>query len=393
MPTPADILFRANALRDRLVEARRSIHAHPELGLTTPRTQQVIIEELERIGLGPIVRGRECTSVVVDIDGGAKSVRSDACVLLRADMDALPLVELSGEPFASTVDGCMHACGHDAHVAMLLGAAAILHDVRGEFGGRVRLVFQPGEEGYGGARLMIDEGMLDGVASAFAIHVDPSRPVHLVAGRAGTMLAAFDNFEVVFRGAGGHASTPHATRDPIPAIGPFVDALSHVAARETDPNDRVVFSVTCVRAGTADNVIPSAATCVGTIRSLSPRGRERARERLRRVADGVALMRGLQAEVTLEEGYPPTINAAAVLARITECAAELGLESYEMPAPFMGAEDFSYVLERVPGAMVFLGCGSDGSGPLHSDLMRIDEDVLPTGAALHVAAALRMLRA
>jgi hippurate hydrolase len=238
---------------------------------------------------------------------------------------------------------------------------------------------------------MIDEGALDGVERAFAIHVEPGRVSHVVAWRAGTILAAFDNFSVTFRGAGGHASTPHLAKDPIPAIGPFVDGLSHVAAREIDPYDRAVLSVTQVSAGTADNVIPPTASCVGTIRSLGKKGRERARAALVRVAKGVAASRGLEVDVDLVEGYPPTINDADAVASVVATSRAMGLVDEQMIGPFMGAEDFSYILDRVPGAFVFLGSRVADGGPLHSDLMKLDEDVLATGSALHVAVALRML--
>jgi hippurate hydrolase len=271
---------------------------------------------------------------------------------------------------------------------MLLGAAALLWERRAAFAGRVRLLFQPGEEGYGGARVMMEEGSLDGVDAAFAIHVEPSRRAHAVAMRSGPILAAFDDFRVVFRGAGGHASMPHNARDPIPAIGPFVDGLSHVAARETDPDDRAVLSVTIVRAGTADNVVPSEAVCAGTIRTLSPASRARARERLRRVAEGVAASRG---QVVVHDGYPPTVNDARVAGIVEDSARALGLTVHTMPSPYMGAEDFSYVLERVPGALIFLGARTEPGGPLHSDVMNIDEEILATGAALHTAFALRAL--
>lgn len=377
--------------RDRIVELRRRIHRHPELGLETPHTRDLVLDELEAIGVDEIATGRACTWVTAEVRGRGRREPSPI-VALRADTDALPLTEATGLEFASALDGRMHACGHDGHTAMLVGAAALLAEVRDTFAGTVRLLFQPGEEGHGGARVMIDEGALDGVAAAFAIHLQPAAAPHTVLYRSGTMLAAFDDFTATFRGAGGHASTPHAACDPIPAIGPFVDGLSHVAARETDPDDPVVLSVSRVVAGTNENVIPSAATCSGTIRSLTPYGRERALERMRRVAEGVAASRGLGVEIAVRPGYPPTVNHADALGEVLVAADALGLERREMSGPFMGAEDFSYMLERVPGAMIFLGCATTGSGPLHSDRMLVDEAVLPTGAALHAAVALRMLR-
>jgi hippurate hydrolase len=387
--TEKEILELAEARRDRVVEIRRALHCEPELGLANPKTQARIVEELERIGVADVRLGKACTSVVAEIRGRAGDSRR--CIALRADTDALPLTEHSDEAWASREDGRMHACGHDAHVAMLLGAADVLQAERDRFSGTVRLLFQPGEEGYGGAVHMIDEGALDGVERAFAIHMEPGRKPNLVAWRHGPILAAFDNFRVTFRGAGGHASTPHAAKDPIPAIGPFVDGLSHVAARECDPDDRVVLSVTKVRAGTTDNVIPPDAECVGTIRTLTKNGRLTAKAALLRVAEGVAAARGLEVDVELVEGYPPTVNDPGVVESVVSVTRELGLADEKMRAPFMGAEDFSYVLERVPGAFVFLGCGVEGGGPLHSDRMKIDEDVLATGSALHVAVALRML--
>jgi len=391
MLAPDTIQREAARVHARVVAIRRAIHRDPELGLVTPKTQSRIADELRRIGIEKVTLGTSCTSVCVDIEGTGPGSNGGR-VALRADMDALPLTEHSDVEWASQTAGHMHACGHDGHVAMLIGAAEILHAHRSEFAGTVRLLFQPGEEGYGGAELMIREGALDGVDVAFALHLEPSRDGRLVALRRGTMLASYDNFLVTFRGAGGHASTPHATRDPIPAIGPFVDGLSHVVARETDPDDRVVISVTRVVAGTTDNVIPPSAECLGTIRSLTPAGRARARERVRRVAEGVAASRGLAVEIELVEGYPPTVNAPAIVDDVVRAAGRLALSVEEMATPFMGAEDFAYVLENVPGAIAFLGCAVPGGGPLHSDVMRVDESVLEAGTALHVAVALELLQ-
>lgn len=390
----ADLRSQAAALGGHLTGLRRRIHAHPELGLDNPRTQAVIVEELQRLGITQIEQGKGCTSVTAEITGAAAGAadRPAHRVALRADMDALPISERTGEPWASEAEGVMHACGHDGHVAMLLGAAELLQGLRGSFAGSVRLLFQPGEEGPGGARVMIGEGALRGVNAAFAIHLAPQAPSHWVVWRAGPVLAAEDSFEVVFLGAGGHASMPALAKDPIPAIGPFVDGLSHAVAREGDPADTAVISVTQVRAGSAPGVIPATARCGGTIRTLSEARREACREQVRRIARGVAAARGIEADIEIIPGYPATVNHERPAGLAAEVAEALGLTPFHLPTPIMAAEDFSYMLQEVPGCIVFLGCQVAGGGPLHSDTMQLDEEVLPTGAALHAAMALRLLR-
>ncbi|MBC8293037.1 MAG: amidohydrolase [Proteobacteria bacterium] len=389
-----ELLTAAGRDAERLVELRRRVHVNPELGLVNPDTQALILGELERLGISGARSGKGCSSVVADIVGEGKAVegqQSAGVVALRADTDALPMTEHSGVDFSSQRDGCMHACGHDAHVAMLLGAASLLQERRADFAGTVRLMFQPGEEGHWGAVVMLDEGALERVDAAFAIHVDPSSPSRAVSWREGTFMASADIFEIHLDGRGGHASVPHLSADPVPGIGPIVDGLSHAMARETDPYDRVVFSVTRVEAGSTFNVIPPRATLQGTIRCLSDDGRQRAHDQLRRVVAGVAAARGLTAEVDIAEGYGPTVNDGYAARLVAGVAGGLGLRSIEMPGPMMGAEDFSYVLNRVPGAMAFLGCRVEDGGPLHSDRMKLDEAVLPVGAALHCAVALAML--
>jgi amidohydrolase len=381
----------AETLAPRMVENRRAIHSNPELGTDNPATQARIVAELERIGVDDLRKGTKLSSVTAEIRGQGKGPGEGRRIVLRADTDALPLTEHNDADWASGQEGRMHACGHDAHVAMLLGAAEVLAGHRDAFSGAVRLFFQPGEEGYGGARLMIEEGALDDVDAAFGIHVEPSREPGTVWMRKGPIMASTDEFMVTFKGAGGHASMPYHTRDPILAIGPMVDALSHAAARETDPDDRVVYSVTKVNAGTAFNVVPHEAFVGGTIRSLSERGRALAEERLRRIVNGVASLRGLEVEIRMHRGYPPTVNHAGPVDVVAAVAASAGLEACELPSPVMGAEDFSYILEKVPGAFVFLGASVPDGGPLHSDRMKLDESVLPKGALLHVAAALGLL--
>ncbi len=386
------MLERARGIADTIIANRRAIHANPERGLQTPATQKFILDELLRIGVTGARIGEACTSVVCDVIGEASGPGEGRTVLLRADIDALPLTEHSDDAWVSKNEGIMHACGHDGHAAMLLGAAELLAAERANFAGTVRLMFQPGEEGYGGAKKMIKEGVLDGVDAAFAIHLEPSRRSGKVYSRTGALLAGDSVFFVTFKGAGGHASMPYHTRDPIPAIGPFVDGLSHVSARETDPDDRVVFSVTRVDAGTAVNIIPPEARCSGTIRTLSDSRREIAGDQLRRVAEGVAASRGLEVEVRVIHGYPPTVNHEVPMRTALDAARAVGLDVLELPSPVMGAEDFSYILQNVPGALVFLGAEIEGGGPLHSDKMKLDEGALPLGAALHVAAAFAFLR-
>lgn len=380
----------AAALNEKLVANRRRIHSFPELGLVLPKTQSVVVEELTRIGVDSIRKGEALSSVVAEIVGTGHGPNRRT-VALRGDMDALPLREHNDLEFASQNPGCMHACGHDAHVSMLLGAVEILASRRASFSGTVRFLFQPGEEGFGGARLMIREGALESVDAVFALHVDPSSPLGALCIRKGTIMASADAFTVTFKGAGGHASMPHHARDPIPAIGPFVDGLSHVAARETDPDDRVVLSVTQLKAGTADNVIPPVAECGGTIRALSAGRRGEAHEQLRRVARGVAAARGIHVDIAFHEGYPPTVNHDPGVDLLEQTAERIGLAVHTLPSPVMGAEDFSYMLETVPGAFAFLGARTEGGGPLHSDLMKIDEHVLQQGAALHAALAVSFL--
>ncbi|MCG8591228.1 MAG: amidohydrolase, partial [Proteobacteria bacterium] len=317
----------------QVVAWRRDIHAHPELSNREFRTAALVAKELEALGFA-VRREVAHTGVVGVLKGG----RPGRVVALRADMDALPVTEQTGLPFASKVRatvegrevGVMHACGHDGHVAMLLGAAEVLHGMRDRFAGTVRLLFQPGEEGYGGADVMLGEGALDGVDAAFALHLASRSPTNMVATRRGAILAAADTFFVSFKGSGGHASLPYQGRDPIPAVGPFVDGLSHVAARETDPDDPVVFSVTMVRAGSAMNVLPPEAECSGTIRTLSHSRRETAHAQLRRVAEGVAAARGLEVEIRIARGYPPTINHDDGVARMVESARGLNLRVHEM---------------------------------------------------------------
>jgi hippurate hydrolase len=380
----------AEAGRDDLLELRRAIHAEPELGLHCPRTRDKI--EFAIAGLPLSIRRSEKTSGIVAVLEGARPGRT---VLLRGDMDALPIQEATGLDFASREAGKMHACGHDSHSAMLASAAHILCGRREELAGRILFMFQPGEEGHHGARFMLDEGLLGDPLpdAAFALHIWPTLPHGTVACRAGAMLASTDTLKVRIIGRGGHAAMPHDALDPVPAAAEVVLALQAEVARRTPVTDPIVLSITKISAGTTHNVLPDAVEMLGTLRTLSPEGRSRGRAAFERICTHVAAAHGCSAEVQIEPGYPPTTNDARAVALVRDIA---GGDFHELPAANMGGEDFSYVLEKVPGAMAFLGVspvGEDAAAraPLHNPGMMIDEKVLPKGVALHCAFATRFL--
>ena len=392
-PTP-DLVSAAKDVASEVVELRRDLHANPELGLHLPGTQKRILESLTGLGLD-ITLGDSVTSVVADLDTG----RDGPTILLRGDMDALPLTEDTDVPFKSKVEGRMHACGHDSHVAMLVGAAKLLTANRDQLTGRVRFMFQPGEEGFHGARYMIDEGVLDGVDRAFAIHVDTSLPVGVVECRGGAFLASSDQLHITVTGRGGHASAPHNTRDPIPAAAAMVGAFQTMVTREVDVFDPAVVTIAHIDSGTTNNIIPEVAHMEGTIRTVSEETRELVQSSVMRVASGVAEAHGCSCEVEIIKGYPVTVNDPSMARLIEKTAvAVLGEGRYvDAAKPEMGAEDFSYVLQSVPGAMMSLGaCPANIENPLeaaalHSNRMMLNEDVLHTGIAMHAAMAMSPL--
>ena len=390
----------ARRLQPRTVALRRTLHRTPELGLTLPRTRDAVLAELADLPLA-VHRGRSVTSVVAVLDGA----RPGATVLLRADMDALPMQEDTGLPFRSQVDGAMHACGHDTHVAMLATAARMLSGRREQLAGRVVLVFQPGEEGFHGARHMIDEGLLDRhgpggrPTCAYALHISATLPSGELHTRPGPLMAAADVIRVRVTGRGGHASAPHDALDPVPAAAAMVGALQTALTRRVDAQHAAVLTVAKILAGTTDNVIPESATLEGTLRTLSEPVRALLHEEIRRVCRHTALAYGCSAAVEIEPGYPVTVNDETAARRMTEVAGEvLGRPRVAaMPAPIMGAEDFSYVLQRVPGALGFLGAcpprvDPASAPPNHSNRVVFDEAAMPAGAALYAALALDALR-
>jgi amidohydrolase len=389
----------ARAVQPDVVAIRRRIHRQPEIGLQLPVTQDVIVEELAKLGLEGR-RGTSVSSVVAVIDGG----RSGPTVLLRGDMDALPLHEATGLEFASERDGVMHACGHDTHVAMLLGAARLLQERRAELPGRVVLMFQPGEEGWAGAKVMLDEGLLDAAGAgarptgALAIHISTDYAAGEIHLRPGPEMASTDVIRITVRGRGGHASEPHSALDPIPVAAEIVLGLQAMVTRTVDVFDPAVVTIAQITAGTTNNIIPETAFLFGTIRTLSADRRAAVRDGVRRVAEGIAAAHGATVEVDLEEGYPVTVNDPGFAAFVSNTARSLIGDDRvrELPSPIMGGEDFSYVLQQVPGAMAFLGGCPVGLDPAtaphnHSNRVVFDEDSMAVGVALYTAVAIRHL--
>jgi amidohydrolase len=387
----------AQAALPDVIAVRRRLHRRPEIGLHLPETQAVVADELRSLGLEPKLGGTT-TSVVAVIEGDLPGPTT----LLRADMDALPLHEDTGLDFASEIDGVMHACGHDTHVAMLLGAARLLVERRATLRGRTLLMFQPGEEGKHGARFMLDEGLLeDGphgvgdVARAFAIHISTRYASGVVALRPGAIMASADRIEATVHGRGGHASTPHLALDPVPVTAELILALQSMITRRVDTFDPAVLTITRLAGGTTNNIIPSSVLIEGTIRTVSETQRASVRAWTEQVAAGIAAAHGAEIDLLIEPGYPVTMNDPDITAWIRSLAVGVAGESLveDLAAPVMGAEDFSYVTQRVPGMMAFLGARSAALDPAtapqnHSNLVVFEEAPMATGVALYAAAAL-----
>jgi hippurate hydrolase len=393
------LLAAAEAALPELLPLRRELHRHPEVGLELPDTQARIAAALRRLGLEPRL-GRALSSVVAVIEpGDAGRGAGSAATILRADMDALPLQEETGLEFASERPGAMHACGHDTHMTMLLLAARLLVERRISLPGPVTLMFQPGEEGFAGAKLMLDEGLLDGLdpeaTRGFALHVWSSLPAGEIHLRAGTQLASADSYRILLTGRGGHASGPHLALDPIPAAAEIVTALQVAISREVNIFDPAVLTITQIHAGTTHNIIPETAFLEGTLRTLSNERREAMIALIQRVAGSIAAEHRLAFEFELDIAYPPTINDPVVVEHVTNLASELvGPERVvSMATPLMGGEDWSYVLQQVPGAMAFLGARPAAANLAavpdnHSNRVIFDEPSMAVGGALYAAFAL-----
>ena len=393
--TAAEVLDRARAVHEQMRGWRRAIHRYPELTFTEQRTAGLVNAALSDLG---IVTETEVakTGVVGHIRGSEGPV-----VGLRADMDALPIQEINGAEFDSTRPGIMHACGHDAHTAMLLGAATVLKGLaeEGRLPGTVRLLFQPSEEaqddeGKSGGMRMVEEGALAGLDAVFGLHVDAFHDVGHVSSRSGPLLAAADKFTLVVRGAGGHAARPQSAIDPIALSAHVIHAVQQVVSRRLDPVEPGVITIGTIHGGTVNNVIPDEVVMTGTIRSFSPDVRELLRAELKRAASIVEPLGG-KAEVTIYPGYPATVNDAAATDLMLGAMCELlGDEQVHHSEMIMGAEDFSYMAQEAPGAFLFLGVHNPAWRefyPVHRADFRLDEDALPIGAAALVTTALRWM--
>ena len=369
-----------------IVALRREIHKEPELGFDTKKTAEKVLAALDGLPL-EIQTGVAENGIVATLKGEGDG----PTVALRADMDALPIHEETDLPFASGTDGKMHACGHDGHTSMLVGAAKALSGMRDRLNGTVKFIFQPAEEGGGGGRVMVEEGVADDVNSIFALHLWPGLPFGVAATKGGPIMAAADAFEMTVRGSGGHGAMPHLAADAIVIAAHVVTALQTIVSREVDPVAPAVLTVGEIGAGSAFNIIPETARLGGTVRTFDTDLRERMPERIEELAKGVAKgMRG-DAELDYKFSYPVTSNDAGAAKLALGVAGELfGEESVEeLVHPSMGAEDFSYFLEKLPGAFIWLGVG-DVSG-LHTPKFAFDEEILPRGAALLTALALESL--
>ena len=352
---------RAAAIRGDLVALRRSLHRIPEVGLVLPQTQAALRDALAPIGLDETRTGEALSSIV----GVIRGARPGRTVLLRADMDALPMTERSGLPFAAD-NGAVHACGHDLHMAGLVGAARLLAERRADFDGTVVLAFQPGEEGHGGAQLMLDEGLLEAAGAvpdaSYAIHVWPTIELGVFMTRPGPIMAGMSGLHVTVLGTGGHASSPHRVRDTVPVIAEIVLALQSFVTRRIDVGDPIVLTVSQLAAdAVAINVIPDRSTLGASIRTLSRRSVEQVAAELPGFIEGIAAAHGCRAEVSFAEQYPVTVNAAAeTAAALSTLRGRFGADRVgELELPLMASEDFAFILERSPGAFILLGARDD----------------------------------
>jgi len=386
------VLNRIAEFQPEIAAWRRDFHAHPEVLFDVHRTAGIVAEKLTAFGCDAVITGLGRTGVVGIING--RTNVSGKTIGLRADMDALPMTEKSGAPYASTSPGKMHACGHDGHTAMLLGAARYLAETR-NFDGRVALIFQPAEEGGGGGKVMIEDGLFEktGIDEVYGMHNWPGMPLGQFGIRAGGIMAATDRFYIDIEGLGGHAARPQQTIDPIVVAAQLVTALQTIVSRNLDPLHSAVLSVTMIEAGEADNVISRTAKITGTVRTLDGGVQDFIEAKLGEFVPQFARSFGARADIRYARGYPVTVNAPAQTAFAAEVAAEIvGADRVDADtAPSMGGEDFSFMLNERPGAYIFIGNGD--STELHTDTYDFNDEAIPVGASYWVRLAERALPA
>ena len=382
----------SKSISDWIVKIRRELHEHPELMYEEFRTSELIRRELDKLDIQyrhPIAE----TGVLASIGNG-----NGPCVALRADMDALPIHEETDVPFKSKIDGKMHACGHDCHVSMLLGAAKLLKNKESEINGTIKLLFQPAEEGGAGGKLMREEGALENpeVERIFGLHVWPQMPSGQIGSREGTFLAATSSLSLTVKGVGGHAAVPQLTKDPVLTSARIITNLQSIISRELDPLESGVVSITVINGGNASNVIPSEVKVKGTLRSLTMDGLKELQKRVKEIAEGIAQTHGCEAIVEyVGNDYPPTVNDSEMWKFAKNVGIELlGDDNVSDLDAVMGGEDFAYYTEKVKGCFVVLGMNNpdiDATYSVHHPMFKADEDALHIGTALHTIFALKSL--
>ncbi|UFJ42607.1 M20 family metallopeptidase [Brevibacillus humidisoli] len=385
------ILTEASALKEQVTAWRRDFHRHPELGLEEERTAEVIAAHLRRLGL-EVKQGLARTGVV----GVLRGSNPGRTIGLRADMDALPIQDQKQTSYRSTIDGKMHACGHDAHTSMLMGAATFLAKMRPPERGNIVFVFQPAEENHGGARLMIEDGLLRdyGIEAMAGLHVFPGVPTGEITAVRGVSCAAADTLFIRIIGSGGHAARPHQSVDAVAVAAQVITALQHITSRQVDPLDSVVITIGKIEGGTASNVIAPEVNLWGTVRTLNPALREQLPQQIERMVKGVTEANGAAYELEYQQGYPSVVNDVSMIDLLLEVADDvLGRGKYRMDRPSMGGEDFSYYTQHVPSVFFRLGVGDEQHAryPLHHPMFDLDEDALPIGVALLSKLALTYL--
>lgn len=378
-----DVKKRAEELNDSIIASRRYLHQHAELSFKEHETTAYLVSELTKLGI-PVTTFEDYTGCIATIQGGKPGTKT---VLLRADIDALPIQENSGVSFESLHPGVMHACGHDCHAAMLLGAAKLLWEMRGELAGTVKLLFQAAEEVFIGSHYYVDKGYLSDVDAAMGLHVWPSIPSGTLAVLDGPLMASCDNFKITVHGVSAHGSAPNLGRDAIVAASAIISNLQTIVSRVSDPLQSLVVTVGTVRAGTQFNIITDTAIMEGTVRTHSPEGRDMVEETMRRIVDHTAASMGCTAELEYRYLEPPVCNQDLKLNEIARGAARklYGEEVLRTPVKAMGSEDFSYIMEKIPSSLfAFLGCYDEENGcihPVHNEKFKINEEILHIGSA------------